>query len=67
MARAQQRSSYDQDADLSDLAGAYTFGVVRDHPFVDGDKRTGFVLGILFLELNGEAGSTPTKRRRRKQ
>ena len=53
MARAQQRSSYDQDADLSDLAGAYTFGVVRDRPFVDGNKRTGFVLGILFLELNG--------------
>ena len=53
MARAQQRSSYGQDVDLADLAGAYTFGVVRDHPFVDGNKRTGFVLGVLFVELNG--------------
>ncbi len=53
MARAQQRSGYDQDVDLADLAGAYTYGVVRDHPFIDGNKRTGFVLGILFVELNG--------------
>lgn len=53
MARARQRSRYDRDADIADLAGAYTYGVVRDHPFVDGNKRTGFVLGVLFLELNG--------------
>ena len=53
MARARQRSSYGQDVDLADLAGACTCGIVRDHPFVDGNKRTGFVLGILFLELNG--------------
>lgn len=51
MARAQQRSG--QDVDLAVLAGAYTYGIVRDHPFVDGNKRTGFVIGILFLELNG--------------
>jgi death-on-curing protein len=31
---------------------AYTVGIVRNHPFVDGNKRTGFVVGILFLELN---------------
>ena len=31
----------------------YTAGIVRNHPFVDGNKRTGFVVGILFLELNG--------------
>jgi death-on-curing protein len=53
MARAQQRSRYGEDVDIADLAGAYTCGIVRDHPFVDGNKRTGFVLGILFLELNG--------------
>jgi death-on-curing protein len=35
------------------LSAAYTFGIVRNHPFVDGNKRTGFVVGILFLELNG--------------
>lgn len=53
MARAQQRASYGADVDLADLAGAYAYGIVRDHPFVDGNERTGFVLGILFLELNG--------------
>ena len=28
-------------------------GIVQNHPFVDGNKRTGFVVGVLFLELNG--------------
>ena len=35
------------------MAAAYTAGIVRNHPFMDGNKRTGFVVGILFLELNG--------------
>ena len=35
------------------MAAVYTGGIVRNHPFVDGNKRTGFVVGILFLELNG--------------
>ena len=35
------------------MATAYTAGIVRNHPFFDGNKRTGFVTGILFLELNG--------------
>jgi death on curing protein len=40
-------------ANIIDLAMLYTCGIVRHHPFVDGNKRTGFVIGILFLELNG--------------
>ncbi len=28
-------------------------GIVQNHPFVDGNKRTGFVVGVLFLEING--------------
>lgn len=39
--------------DLIDLAAKYTAGIVQNHPFVDGNKRTGFVVGVLFLELNG--------------
>jgi death-on-curing protein len=35
------------------MAALYTAGIVRNHPFVDGDKRTGFVIGVLFLELHG--------------
>jgi len=38
---------------LVDLAALYTAGIVRNHPFADGNKRTGFVVGVLFLELNG--------------
>jgi death-on-curing protein len=39
--------------DIIDMATAYTAGIVQNHPFVDGNKRTGFVVGALFLELNG--------------
>ncbi|HEY1426370.1 MAG TPA: type II toxin-antitoxin system death-on-curing family toxin [Caulobacteraceae bacterium] len=53
LARPGQIAAYREDADLIDLAAAYTVGVVRNHPFVDGNKRTGFLLGVLFLELNG--------------
>jgi death-on-curing protein len=38
---------------MIEMAAAYTVGIVRNHPFVDGNKRTGFVVGILFLEVNG--------------
>ena len=38
---------------LFDLAGTYAFGLVKNHPFVDGNKRIGFTVAILFLELNG--------------
>ena len=53
LARPQQHFAYAESADIIDMATAYTTGIVRNHPFVDGNKRTGFVLGILFLELNG--------------
>ena len=39
--------------DIVDLAAKYTVGIVQNHPFVDGNKRTGFVVGVLFLEHNG--------------
>jgi death-on-curing protein len=39
--------------DIMELATMYTAGIVQNHPFVDGNKRTGFVVGVLFLELNG--------------
>ncbi len=38
---------------LGDLAAAYAFGLVKNHPFVDGNKRIGFAVSALFLELNG--------------
>jgi death-on-curing protein len=53
LARAAQLIAYGDAPDIIDLAAAYTVGIVRNHPFVDGNKRTGFVVGVLFLELNG--------------
>ena len=53
VARPRQMHAYANAPDAIDLAAAYTVGFVRNHPFIDGNKRTGFVVGILFLELNG--------------
>jgi len=53
LARPRQIAAYDKTADLATLAAAYTIGIVKNHPFIDGNKRTGFILGVLFLELNG--------------
>lgn len=41
------------EADVARLAALYTLGVIRNHPFVDGNKRVGTVLLETFLELNG--------------
>ena len=49
LARARQIAVYRPES----MAAAYTAGIVKNHPFIDGNKRTGFLVGILFLELNG--------------
>lgn len=38
---------------LAELAAAYAVGIIQNHPFLDGNKRTGFMLAAVFLELNG--------------
>ena len=38
---------------MAELAAAYTAGIVKNHPFLDGNKRTGFMLGAGFPERNG--------------
>jgi len=40
-------------ADLFEMAAAYLFHIVRNHPFVDGNKRTGAAAALVFLEMNG--------------
>jgi death-on-curing protein len=40
-------------ADLAEVAGAYLFYLCRNHPFVDGNKRTAMTAAIVFLRLNG--------------
>lgn len=39
--------------DLYEMAAAYLFHIVQNHPFVDGNKRTGAVVALVFLSLNG--------------
>jgi death-on-curing protein len=41
------------EANAATLAAAYGFGIARNHPFIDGNKRTAFVCAELFLALNG--------------
>ena len=53
LARPLQHHAYRPEAGIVDLAALYTAAIVSNHPFVDGNKRTGFLIGILFLELNG--------------
>jgi death-on-curing protein len=53
LARPRHRIAYAEKSRIDELAAAYTAGIVGNHPFIDGNKRTGFVIGVLFLELNG--------------
>jgi death-on-curing protein len=53
LARPRQYYSYSESVDIIEMASLYTSGIVRNHPFVDGNKRAGFTAGVLFLELNG--------------
>ncbi len=52
LAKPQQLANYGEPS-VFDLAAAYAFGVARNHPFIDGNKRTAWVLARLFLELHG--------------
>ncbi|MBS0589427.1 MAG: type II toxin-antitoxin system death-on-curing family toxin [Proteobacteria bacterium] len=54
LARPQQMHAYvEPEPDLADLAAALAFGLARNHPFVDGNKRTASVACEAFIELNG--------------
>jgi death-on-curing protein len=53
LARPRQHYTCANSPDVVEMAALYTAGIVRNHPFIDGNKRTGFVVGVLFLELNG--------------
>ncbi len=52
LARPLNRAGYGEP-DLSELAAVYAIGLVRNHPFIDGNKRTGFAALFMFLALNG--------------
>jgi death-on-curing protein len=52
LARPQNQAAYGESA-VFDLAAACAFGIISNHPFVDGNKRTGFLAAYVFLYLNG--------------
>lgn len=58
LARPRQLHAYEND-DLFRLAAAYAGGLVRNHPFADGNKRIGFMTAGVFLSLNGWSFDAP--------
>ena len=59
LARPRNKLAYDPEANLLSFAAAYGFGLVRNHPFRDGNKRIGFLAMVTFLRLNGVAFAQP--------
>ncbi|UZJ42452.1 type II toxin-antitoxin system death-on-curing family toxin [Prosthecochloris sp. SCSIO W1101] len=53
LARPQHQAQYSDDPSVFDLAAAHAYGIIRDHPFVDGNERTGFLAAYVFLYSNG--------------
>lgn len=53
LARPENLLAYDRPT-VFELAAAYAFGVVKNHPFIDGNKRTGFAIAVMFLDRNGQ-------------
>jgi len=53
LARPRHRWSFEPETDLPSLAASYGFGLIKNHPFLDGNKRIGFVAMNMFLLVNG--------------
>lgn len=53
LARPQHMHAYEPGSTRADLASAYASGIVRNHPFLDGNKRTGLLALAVFLDRNG--------------
>lgn len=59
LARPRNLLNYGESSTLFDLAAAYGYGLAKNHPFVDGNKRVAFVVMATFLELNGYSLEVP--------
>ena len=63
LARPQNVAAYEPETDIARLAAAYAFGIAKNHPFVDGNKRTALVAARTFLILNGRnINATPVEK-----
>ncbi len=54
LARPINLASYENKASISQIAAEYAYGIAKNHPFMDGNKRTAFVACVVFLEINGQ-------------
>lgn len=59
LSRPLNQYHYNSEISLFELAAAYGYGIARNHPFADGNKRTAFVISTLFLELNSYLLNSP--------
>ena len=59
VARPIHKWQYGEATSLLELAVSLLFGIARNHPFLDGNKRAGLVAAIAFLEINGWAVTSP--------
>ncbi|MBU0653900.1 MAG: type II toxin-antitoxin system death-on-curing family toxin [Gammaproteobacteria bacterium] len=59
LARPKQRLAYEPLSTLFELAASYSFGIARNHPFIDGNKRIALAIGAVFLELNSFELNSP--------
>jgi death-on-curing protein len=59
LAKPQQHYRYKPESTLFELATTYSFGLAKNHPFVDGNKRIAFTVTGVFLELNGKVLNAP--------
>ena len=59
LARPQQLFAYGEKLSIFELAASYSYGLSKNHPFVDGNKRIALTVGAVFLELNGYSLDAP--------
>ena len=53
LSRPIQKFQYEPKSSLPELAASYSYGIARNHPFFDGNKRSALLAAIVFLEING--------------
>ncbi len=59
LARPKQRVAYEKDITVFELAATDSYGLARNHPFIDGNKRIALTVAAVFLELNGYSLDAP--------
>lgn len=61
LARPENLAAYGENVDLAALSASYAFGIAKNHPSLDGNKRTALVVAVTFLNLNGSDFDAPSE------